>query len=165
MRLAAELHYDAAPAEVFAMLLTQAFQEEKLAATGALSYEVTISPGADGGAVVRSRRELPTDRVPSQFRSLVGPRLAVVQTETWGPAGPTGERTGTLTVEVAHAPLKAAGSLRLLASAGGGTDELVDGELTASIPIVGGRVERALEPVFRAAIDVEARTGKAWLAR
>ena len=164
MRLTAELQYDASPADVFAMLTTQGFQEEKLAATGALAYEVTVSATDGGGAVIRSRRELPTDRVPSQFRSLVGPRLAVLQTEEWGPADAAGARSGVLTVEVAHAPLKGSGSLRLAAD-GAGTRELVEADVKASIPIVGGRVEKALEPALRAAIDVEGRTGRAWLAR
>jgi Protein of unknown function (DUF2505) len=52
-----------------------------------------------------------------------------------------------------------------LAPAGAGTAETVDGELTASVPLIGGRIAKAAEPALRAAIEVEQRVGTTWLAR
>jgi hypothetical protein len=164
VRLTAELRYAADPATVFAMLTDQGFQERKLAATGALEHDVSVSTGADGGAEVRSRRTMPTDQVPDLVRNLVGATLTVVQVEVWGPAGAGGGRDGTVTVEVSGAPVGLTGSLRLRPD-GAGTLETVAGELKARVPLIGGRIERAAEPAIMVAIEVEEREGRAWLAR
>jgi hypothetical protein len=56
------------------------------------------------------------------------------------------------------------GSLVLGGSAQG-TVETIDGDIKASVPLIGGRLERALEPALLAAIRVEQREGTAWLTR
>ena len=38
-------------------------------------------------------------------------------------------------------------------------------DIKASVPLIGGRMERALEPALKAAIGVEQREGTAWLTR
>jgi hypothetical protein len=162
VRVTAEIHYAATPGDVFAMLTDQAFQDRKLGQTGALSWTVEVRTEA-GGAVLTSTRALPTDQVPDAFRSLIGSQITLSQTETWGPADADGARTGTLVVEVAGAPVRLNATLSLSAS-GSGTVELVDGELKARVPLVGGRIERAAEPAVRSAIDAEERIGQAWLA-
>jgi uncharacterized protein YndB with AHSA1/START domain len=164
VRLTAELRYAATPAEVFAMLVDPAFQERKLGATGALGHEVTVEPRADGGAVVRTSRTMPTDQVPDLVRNLVGQTLTVVQTEDWSAAAADGTRTGTVTVDVQGAPVRLTGTLRL-APDGAGTRQSVDADLKAKVPLIGGRIEKAAEPAIRTAIDVEEREGRAWLAR
>jgi hypothetical protein len=163
VRLTAELRYPADPATVFAMLADPAFQERKLAATGALEHDVTVE-SRDGAATVRSRRTMPTDQVPDLVRNLVGSTLTVVQVEEWGPADADGGRRGTVAVEVSGAPVRLEGTLRL-APAGGGTVETVDGDLKARVPLIGGRIEKAAEPAIRMAIETEQREGLAWLAQ
>jgi hypothetical protein len=164
VRVTTDIQYAAAPEAVFAMLTDKAFQDRKLSQTGALSWDVEIRTDG-GGAVVTSRRALPTDQVPDAFRALVGPQITIAQTETWGPAGPDGSRTGTLVVEVGGAPIKLNATLSLSPSGpGGGSVERVDGELKARVPLLGGKIERSAEPAVRAAIDAEERIGRAWLA-
>ena len=160
--MTAEIHYAAGPDVVFAMLTDKAFQDRKLGQTGALSWDVEIRTD-NGGAVISSRRELPTDQVPEAFRALVGAKIVISQTETWGPAGPGGARTGTLVVEMSGAPIRMNATLSLSAS-GAGTVEHVDGELKARVPLIGGKIERNAEPAVRAAITAEERIGQAWLA-
>ena len=163
MRVTADLRYDADPATVFEMLSDQAFQDRKLSQTGALSWEVRVQQQA-GGVVIVSRRALPTDQVPDAFKSLVGASITIAQTETWGPAAADGSRTGAMDLEVVGAPVRMQATLSLSATAEGGSVELVDGELKARVPLVGGRIERTAEPAVRAAIDAEQRIGRAWLA-
>ncbi len=163
MRLTAEISYSADPAAVFAMLTDQAFQERKCAATGALAHRVEIEQYDDGSAVVRTRRTMPTDQVPDFVRTFVGSSLEVVQVDDWGPAAPDGARDGSAVVEIQGAPVRFAGSLALRAG-GPGTVETIDGDVKASVPLVGGRIEKALEPALQGAIHVEQREGTAWLA-
>jgi hypothetical protein len=163
VRVTADLRYDADPTTVFEMLMDPAFQDRKLGQTGALTWEVQVRP-ENGGAVIVTRRAMPTDQVPDAFKSLVGNEIRIAQTETWGPAGPDGARTGTLDLEVVGAPVRLKASLSLTATGDGGSVELVDGELKARVPLIGGRIEKAAEPAVRAAIDAEQRIGRAWLA-
>jgi hypothetical protein len=164
VRLKAELRYDADPGTVFAMLTDPAFQERKLAATGALEHEVTVTPASDGGAIVTSRRTMPTDDVPDLVRNLVGRTLTVRQVEEWGPPEADGGRDGEVIVEVSGAPLRLTGDLRLAPDGAGRSLETVAGELKARVPIIGGRIERSAEPAILGAIEVEEREGRAWLA-
>ena len=166
MRVTSTIRYDAGPDEVYSMLTDPAFQDRKLKGTGALAWEVEVLPagaGAAAGATVRTSRALPTANIPDLFRSAVGTTLRLVQVETWGGPDPDGGRSGTVTVEVQGAPIRFSGTLRL-SPAAGGTQELVDGELKARIPLVGGRVEKAAAPALEAAIQAEERSGRAWLA-
>jgi hypothetical protein len=47
---------------------------------------------------------------------------------------------------------------------GTGTVEDVDGDLKASVPFIGGKVEKAVGPPLRAAIAKEQEIGTRWLA-
>jgi hypothetical protein len=163
VRVTAEIQYPADPDRVFTMLTDEAFQDRKLARTGALSWQVRIT-AENGGAVVTSERVLPTDQVPEAFRAFIGQEITLVQTETWGPAGPDGARTGTLVVEIGGAPVRFDARLALT-GAGGGTVETVEGDLKAKVPLFGSKIERGAEPAVRAAIEAEERIGKEWLAQ
>ena len=164
MRLHAEIRYDADPAAVFAMLTDAAFQERMCAATGALESEVEIERFPDGGATIRTRRSMPTDQVPDFARSFVGRTLDIVQVSDLGAADGQGHHDGTVIVEIKGAPIRFAGSLTL-GSSPAGVLEVIDGDIKASVPLIGGRMERALEPALQAAIRVEQREGTAWLTR
>jgi hypothetical protein len=164
VRLRADIRYDADPDAVFAMLTDAAFQERKCAATGALESEVEIERFPDGGATIRTRRTMPTDQIPDVARSFVGRSIDVLQVDDFGPPDVDGRREGSVIVEIKGAPVRFAGSLAL-GAASAGTLETVDGDVKASVPLVGGRLERALEPALQAAIRVEQREGTAWLAR
>jgi hypothetical protein len=163
VQVSAEIRYDADPARVFEMLSDPAFQEAKCVASGALEHAVEVSLAEDGGATVLCRRKMPTEHVPDFVRSFIGATLTLVETQTWRPAGHDGSRTGAIAVQIEGAPVRFAGSLALVAD-GGGTLEPIEGELKASVPLLGGQIERAAEPAVMAAIKVEQRTGITWLA-
>jgi hypothetical protein len=163
VRLSAEIRYDADPATVFAMLADPDFQERKCAATGALDHEVEIEEYDDGGAAIRTNRTMPTDNIPDFVRTFVGQTLTVVQVDDWQPAAADGSREGTTVVEIKGSPVRLAAAMTL-GPDGGGSRQTIDGDLKASVPIVGGRIEKAIEPALQAAIRVEQREGRTWLA-
>lgn len=163
MRITAEIHYDADPGTVFRMICDVAFQERKCVANGAIAHEVEVEEYEDGGAVVTTHRTLPADGVPEFVRSFVGDTLRVTQTDDWAGPGDDGSRDGTTLVEIAGAPVRFTAALRLEPS-GTGARQSVAGDLKASVPLVGGKIERAAEPAIRAAVRAEQRTSDAWLA-
>lgn len=163
MRLSAEIRYDADPPTVFAMIVDPAFQEAKCVASGSVEHEVDVSEHEDGGVTVISRRTMATDLLPDFVRSFVGSTVQLHETQRWQAPSADGTRTGSIEVEIHGAPVRFRGSVALAAD-GSGTHWPIEGEIKASVPFVGGRIERAAEPAVLAGIRVEQRTGTAWLA-
>jgi hypothetical protein len=164
MHLTAEIHYPGVdPPTVFAMLTDRAFQERKCLATGSLAYEVDVNTFDDDTASIAVHRTLPSDEVPEFVRRFVGGTVRVVEHNDWLAADGDGHRAGTVVVEITGVPVQLTGSITLIAL-GDGTVHEVDGDLKASVPLIGGKIEKAAEPAIRAAIRVEEHTGRAWLA-
>jgi hypothetical protein len=163
VRVEDRIRYPASPAEVAEMLADPEFVERKCAATGALSHTAKVDGTADGAFTVTTTRTMPTGDLPEVARKLVGSTLELRQVEVWEAAGPDGERDGTVSVDVVGAPMRLRGTLRL-APDGSGTVETLAGDLTASVPLLGGRLEKAAEPAFLAGVRKEHEVGSAWLA-
>ena len=162
MRITETITYAAPPETVYAMVTDQAFQERKCVEAGARRHEAAVSPAGDGARVV-TKRDLPADDLPDFAKSIVGPTLSVTETYEWAAASSDGGRDGTLTVEVAGAPVAMRSKIRL-APSGGGSAITIDGDLKASIPLFGGKVEKAAAPAVVEALRSEQRTGAAWLS-
>ncbi|HVG88971.1 MAG TPA: DUF2505 domain-containing protein [Gaiellales bacterium] len=162
MRIRDTIDHDATPERVFAMLSDEGFQDRKAEATGALSHSVSITTRGDHTVIV-SKRAMPTDKLPDFVKSFVGKELHLTETSDWGPAAADGSRRGRLTVTVGGAPITLDATLSL-APSGQGTRELVEGDLTAKVPLLGGKIEQAAAPAIEAAIHVERSTGATWLA-
>jgi hypothetical protein len=163
VKVTAQIRYAADPATTFAMLLDRGFQEQVCRETGARAFDVSVEPAGDGGTV-RTTRELPTDEFPDFVRKFVGDTVQVVRIDSWGSAAADGSRRGSIVVEIKGAPVRLEGSITLRPD-GTSTVEDVDGDLKASVPLVGGRIEKAVEPPIRAAVAKEEQVGARWLAR
>lgn len=164
MHLTAHARYDADLDRVVRMLADEGFVETKVRASGAVSQQVDVVGTADEAFTVTTRRQMPTDQIPAQFRSLVGATLEVRQVEAWEAPTP-GERRGTVVVEIVGVPVRMTGTLRLEPTAEGGTVQHVDADLKASIPLFAAAVEQETARALEAAIAAEERSGQAWLAR
>lgn len=163
VRITAELVYEADPHTVFTMICDTAFQERKCVAGGAVQHEVQIERRDDGTAVITTHRTMPTDGVPDFVKSMVGSTLKVTQSDEWAAPAADGDRKGATVVRIAGAPITFTGALRLT-SEGTGARQTIDGDLKASVPLLGGKIEKAAEPAIRAAIRAEQRTSSAWIA-
>lgn len=163
MHLQATLSYDADVARVGGMLADTEFVEEKLLASGALSHHANVVGDPERGFTVTTRREMPTDSIPAQFRGFVGSTLEVRHVEAWEPVA-EGERKGSVVLEIVGAPVRFTGRLRLAPGDAGSVVE-VDGDLKASLPLFAAALEEAAAGAVRAALDAEQRAGAAWLSR
>ena len=163
MKIAKTVQYSASPEEVFAVLADQAFQDAKCAATAALRHTAAVSTQGDR-TVITTERVLPTDGMPDFAKSMVGETLKVTETQDWGPAGDDGSRQGTVSMAVAGVPVSLKGSLSL-APGGPGSVETIDADLKASVPLIGGKIEKAAAPPVEDAIAIEQRLAEEWLAR
>jgi hypothetical protein len=166
VKFRADISYSATPDRVFAMLLDPAFQEKVCLATGALDHSVDVEPvggsGSVDGATITTTRKLPADGLPDFVRTFVGETLDVMRVDHWGPLEDDGSRRGTIVVEIHGTPVRLSGTM-VMRGQGSGTVEDVEGDLKASVPLVGGKIERAAEPAVRAAVSKEQEVGTEWL--
>ena len=81
----------------------------------------------------------------------------------WGDAAADGSRDGSFSMTVPGTPVTVSGTASLRPSPSGST-VTYDGDLTAKVPLLGGRIERESAPSILQAWDEQASAGRAWLA-
>lgn len=162
MKVERTLRHEIEAPEVFRMLCTPAFQEQKCQDAGAITWQVAVEESEDG-AVVRTTRKMPTNDFPAILRKFVPHGVTSTETITWGPAAADGSRTADLKVGIHGVPARMAGTIRLVADGAGTTIE-VDADFVAHIPVVKRKIEGASVPIILQVIDAEVLTGQAWAA-
>ena len=150
--LTCRLPIPADPHAAFLLLSDPDYVREVAQRTGGRDVEVSIEPSDDGGAVIRSHRVLPA-RLPSYAKALVGETVTIHETRVFGPAAEDGTRDGTIEVTFGGAPAHVTGTMRL---EGDGTSNVeVVMQVKASVPLVGGKVERLCADQIDASITRE----------
>jgi hypothetical protein len=162
VRIHDEVHYNATPDDVAAMLADPEFNEQVAGRMGAVKNTVDVDGDPAGAFTVTTVRTLPTDGFPDIARTFVGATVDVRQTDRWQAPDDDGSRAGTIDVEIVGAPLKLKGTLGLTPEADG-TVETFEGDLKAGVPIIGGKLEKAAEPAIRSAIRQQIKVGSARL--
>ena len=164
MKIERTMHNPISAKEVYAMSCSAQFQEQKCRDAGALSYEVTISE-RDGGALVRTRRKLPTVGFPSLLRRFVPSGVTSTETILWHPESPDGTRIADLSVDFHGAPASMTGTITIIPDGPSSATVAIDADFVAHVPLVGRKVEGFAAPIILSVIDAEEQTGQAWAAR
>ncbi len=168
MRLTETIVVTTDPHAAARLLADPAFAREKVVASGASCEQADVTGEVAGDPVgaftVTTRRALPADQIPAHLRGFVGGRIEVRQVEAWERPDETGERVGTVLVEVAGAPVRLTGRATLVAHGTGATAVRYDGELHASVPLFGAAIEDATARAIRTALAAEEAAAAARLA-
>jgi hypothetical protein len=161
---AARTTYDASVTDVAAMMADPAFVEHKVAASKPVSSAVDVEGGVQGSFTVTTQRALSTDNLPAAVQSLIGRTVELRLVERWGPAAADGARTGTMQLDVVGKPVSASGTTRLSPLGDGQTELVYEGQVEAKIPLVGRKIEDQAAQQVQRVLELERRTGTAWLA-
>jgi len=156
MRLRHELAYDAPPAEVRAMLTDPLFWDEVAAATGALSSTATIGTEGATTRIVVDQEQRVTG-VPSFAKKFVGESTRAITTQVW-----RGDEA-SYEVEAPGKPTSIKGTATL-AENGAGSTLTYDLDVKASVPLVGGKLEKLVVELTTEGFEKEQAVGAAWLA-
>lgn len=156
MRLRHELAYDAPPADVLAMMGDPLFWDKVGEANDVLSWTPTVGTEGETTRVV-IEEEQRTAGVPSFARKIVGESTRVVITQAW--------RGLQADYEIATPgkPTHVHGTATIAENAGGST-LTYDLEVKASVPLIGGKLEKLVAEMIADGFDTEQRVGAAWLA-
>jgi len=156
MKFRHELSYEASPAEVFEMLADPAFREKVGEALDVVSADIALERDEGGFTLVNDQVQR-TEGLPSFAKKFAGDTTRVIQAERW--SSPT---SGTLRIDAPGKPTGMEGTIELVPD-GAGTIEVVELEIKAKVPLVGGKLERLMAEQVRDGMDVERQVGQAWL--
>lgn len=163
--MATSLSYDQAfaadPATVMAMLADPEYVRRKGERTGAFDITVDVAEAPEGGVVITCTRSMPAE-VPSYAAPFVGDTITITETQAWGPAAADGSRTAAVTVDF-NSPLAYTGTIELAAD-GAGSVARNSGAFKASVPFVGGKVEKVAAEMTQKYLAKETTVGAEWLA-
>ena len=95
MEFSTTIEFAASPTAVAEMFATEEYVRQKITASGATDGTLEIIGTADGAFTVTTRRTMPTDEIPANYRSLVGSSLEVRQVEAWDAPATDGTRMGS----------------------------------------------------------------------
>lgn len=164
MHFAIEFDYAADVCKVAAMLADPEFVRHRSArgTSSGVIESVVVTGNFDEMFTVIVRRSVPTDLIPVQARAIVGDRLEIRQAEVWtAPDGP--ERKGTVALDIPGAPIRCTGTLRLEPLPDGGTRHCYEGDVQASVPLVGSLIEDAVGKAIERTLRAEAEAAVGWL--
>jgi len=156
MRLRQELTYDAPPADVLAMLTDPLFWDRVGDATGALSSTATV--GTEGATTrVIIDQEQKVVGVPSFAKKFVGDSTRAITTQVWH------GQEASYAVETPGKPTSISGTATV-AEKGSGSTLTYDLEVKASVPLIGGKLEKLVVDLTTEGMEKEQAVGTAWLA-
>jgi len=151
-----ENHYDASVEDVVSLQTDQAYRSSLRSRTRSAGHEVTVTEEG-GTTVVLVDQRLKTEGIPSFAQKLVGDTIQLKQREEW-----TGNRA-TFELTIPGKPGHLRGTVTVEPD-GEGAVERLDGEAKASIPLVGGKIEKLLVDLVSASLDRSQARAAAWLA-
>lgn len=153
MKIRVEATYPADVEEVSAVFTDEVFQKDKVRRTSEGRSSASVVEQGQR-TVVRGERTLSTSFFPEVARNLVGDTITIQETQVWDPARADGSREAALTIEVHGVAVHLRGRL-VLTPHGGGTHQVVDADLKCSIPLIGGRIEKAAAGPIKDGIEYE----------
>ena len=150
--------YDAALADVSAMLDDPAYRDDVIAAQGGTGGTFEISTDGDVTTAVVDQVQ-PATGLPSYATKLIGSEINIVQREEW-----TSAAYADLHVTIPGKPGQMVGSITLDED-GATTTETVEVEITVNIPLVGGKIEKLIAEMLRKALRAEEQVARSYLSR
>lgn len=126
-------------AQVFGLLTSAEWVQTKAERfrDGALLTQHEQRP--DGGVLLTVSRELP-EGVPGFLERFLPHDGRILETFDWGPEGADGTRHGRWEADIAGAPARLGGTLRLDPT-DAGSAYTIAGEVKVKVPLIGGKAE------------------------
>lgn len=167
MSLTATATIDAPVETVVAAFADRDFQEYAGNAAGGSLEDFRFDGEATGPFTVVVTRAVSEDRIPDIAKSMIRGRVLLTQEERWSGPAADGARTAEVTIGFGSLPLSISGTEALTPSGGDGVGETttltIEGELTSSIPFLGGRIAQMAQPAIAKAVQLQADAVARWI--
>ena len=153
--------YQASADDVWELLQSREYVDAKYQALGDISTDVQRFEPADSKIALKVQRIVPAD-LPEFAKKILGDTNKIVQTEGWTARG--GQYTCDLLIEFPGKPLKVTGVLEIKPTGDATSDWVVNMDVKASVPLVGGKLEDVVKKETLASLDNEYAFNQEWLA-
>jgi hypothetical protein len=162
MALSSSRSIAAAPEAVFEALTSKS-NADAVAARVNGTLEAHETAEDNGGLRTTSTFVLPSDRLPDVAKKFMKDGVTLTLEEAWSAPAADGSRTSELVATVKSAPIKVNGGQQLTAD-GGSTTLSLTGEVSSSIPFLGGKISKAAEPMMDRLLEVRCQIVEAQLS-
>ena len=152
--------YNASADDIWAMLNSRDYVDAKYQALGDISTDVVQFDTGDAIAL-SVERVVPAD-LPDFAKKIMGDTNKIVQNENWTASG--GGYVCDLLIEFPGKPMKVTGKLEVKPTGDATSDWVVNMDIKASVPLVGGKLEGVVEKETLASLDKEYAFNEEWLA-
>lgn len=132
--------YDHLPTDVFDLIADAGFQLEIISHLGGKDAELVERTTTPDGSVRLVTRQRTGVELPGFAKRLIPANTTVTVTYVWEPAKDDDSRQGTWSTDIKGAPVSIGGPIALR-RVGSGSVHSYGGEVRASVPLVGGRLE------------------------
>jgi uncharacterized protein YaiE (UPF0345 family) len=140
------------------MLQDPQYLAQKYAALGDISFSVDEHSPSDGGVSSKVSREV-ASTLPEVAKKVLGQTTKLVQSEQWQVHGDG--YAGNLTVE--SGPVHITGKQTIVPVGDAESDWTAEMEVKASIPMVGGKIEKAVAEETKGSLPKEMQFNVDWL--
>lgn len=154
--------YPATPAKLQAMLRDPQYLAAKYEALGDLKHEVTKLTPTDTGLELVVDREVPSN-MPDLAKKVLGETNRLVQRESWRADGDS--YVCDFQIDSPGKPLNISGTMRQQPVGAAESDWIVKFDIKASVPLVGGKIEKMVAAETRDNLTKEYAFNKQWLAQ
>ena len=134
-----EFRYEHPVAEVFALISQGVFQTELISHLGGKEAAVIEETATPSGIRLVTRQRASVE-LPGFAKKLIPADSTVTQTYDWGETDDEGGRTGTWSAAIKGAPISIGGPIELVPDGTGAVLRYL-GQIKASVPLVGGKLE------------------------
>ncbi|GAA1351579.1 DUF2505 domain-containing protein [Falsarthrobacter nasiphocae] len=148
--------------EVLSALTNEDFQRSAASDLGGRLITHTVQGEVTGPFTLTVERSAPTDRLPDMVSKLIGDSLSFTQVDEFSAPAADGSRTAVTKISVKGAPISVSGQ-QTLRPAGQGSELELTGDISSSIPFVGGKLAKVAEPLIGKVLARQARSLDAWL--
>jgi Protein of unknown function (DUF2505) len=149
--------------QVYAVLVDLTFLRGRLSVLGGTDAKL-LEHHVDGGKVsLKLRHGVPSSELPPAVRAFFKGDLVIERMEQWEANG-DGGHLGKVQAGIPGVPGHIKGAMRLSDEDGGGSELLMRGEVSVSIPLVGGKIEEIVSGQIAKLLTREFEYATNWLA-
>lgn len=156
--------YPAGIDQVRGMLQDPEYTRFRLAKAGATARSVTLS-GEPLAPRITTVVPIPQQTLPSSVRRLVPASAVATLVEAWHEQAGDRSPTGVLTASATGIPARLRADFRLTAQSDDVSERIYDGEVSVSLPLVGGSLETKVIEQLEQLVSLEAAAAAQFLAR
>ncbi|PWN56595.1 DUF2505 domain-containing protein [Abyssibacter profundi] len=160
MKFQQSLQYNKPSDEVIQLFGDPSYFERKFQKLNALAFDVLDQSSTGDQFSIKMKLTFPLSvPVPGFAKKVVGDTTTLIEQDSWDLAA----KTGTLSVDIQGAPVKAVGQMKLVDQAGGCVNE-ISWDISCSVPLIGKKIEKLIADDIQAKGADDARVTNELLA-